>query len=73
MSGWDFKSYVLGILFYRFSSENLTAYLNVQERSAGDASFDDAVLLDAKHKARHCSEDGWESYGHPPPSPSPID
>lgn len=25
VDGWDFKTYVLGILFYRFISENLTA------------------------------------------------
>ncbi len=37
VDGWDFKSYVLGMLFYRFISENLTAYLNEQERKAGDA------------------------------------
>ncbi len=24
VDGWDFKQYVLGILFYRFISENLT-------------------------------------------------
>ena len=36
VDGWDFKSYVLGMLFYRFISENLTAYLNRQERAAGD-------------------------------------
>lgn len=24
VDGWDFKSYVLGILFYRFISENIT-------------------------------------------------
>ncbi|MDR1276217.1 MAG: type I restriction-modification system subunit M [Candidatus Accumulibacter sp.] len=47
VDGWDFKSYVLGMLFYRFISENLTAYLNTQERSAGAASFDYAVLSDA--------------------------
>lgn len=47
VDGWDFKSYVLGMLFYRFISENLTAYLNSQERSAGDASFDYAALPDA--------------------------
>ncbi len=47
VDGWDFKNYVLGMLFYRFISENLTAYLNAQERSAGDASFDYAMLLDA--------------------------
>ena len=32
VDGWDFKSYVLGMLFYRFISENLTGYLNEQER-----------------------------------------
>ena len=26
VDGWDFKSYVLGILFYRYISENITAY-----------------------------------------------
>lgn len=41
------KSYVLGMLYYRFISENLTAYLNQQERAAGDAAFDYAQLDDA--------------------------
>ena len=40
VDGWDFKSYVLGMLFYRFISENLTAYINSGEHEAGDASFD---------------------------------
>jgi hypothetical protein len=35
VDGWDFKSYVLGMLFYRFISENLTAYLNAGEHRAG--------------------------------------
>lgn len=26
VDGWDFKAYVLGFLFYRFISENLTNY-----------------------------------------------
>lgn len=47
VDGWDFKSYVLGILFYRFISENLTAYLNEQERAAGQPDFDYAALSDA--------------------------
>lgn len=47
VDGWDFKSYVLGMLFYRFISENLTAYLNTQERKAGDAGFDYTNLPDA--------------------------
>ncbi len=46
VDGWDFKSYVLGMLFYRFTSENLTAYLNEQERAAGNAGFDYATLSD---------------------------
>lgn len=46
VDGWDFKSYVLGILFYRFISENLTAYLNRLEREAGDADFDYSKLSD---------------------------
>ena len=47
VDGWDFKTYVLGMLFYRFISENLTAYLNEQERLAGDPDFDYAMLGDA--------------------------
>jgi type I restriction enzyme M protein len=46
VDGWDFKTYVLGMLFYRFISENLSAYLNEQERRAGDARFDYAKLGD---------------------------
>ena len=34
VDGWDFKSYVLGFLFYRFISENLTDYVNGSERTA---------------------------------------
>ena len=47
VDGWDFKSYVLGMLFYRFISENLVAYLNDQERRAGSSDFDYASLSDA--------------------------
>ena len=46
VDGWDFKTYVLGMLFYRFISENLTAYLNEHERQAGTADFDYATLDD---------------------------
>lgn len=48
VDGWDFKSYVLGMLFYRFISENLTHYLNEQEHAAadGDPDFDYATLSD---------------------------
>jgi type I restriction enzyme M protein len=40
VDGWGFKAYVLGLLFYRFISENLTAYLNQGERQAGEEEFD---------------------------------
>jgi type I restriction enzyme M protein len=46
VDGWDFKSYVLGMLFYRFISENLTAYINDGERNAGQADFDYVTLSD---------------------------
>ncbi|MEU9078513.1 type I restriction-modification system subunit M [Kitasatospora sp. NPDC048538] len=49
VDGWDFKAYVLGMLFYRYVSENLTAYINEQERQAtGDPHFDYANLQDAE-------------------------
>ncbi len=44
VDGWDFKQYVLGILFYRFISENLTSYINADERRAGKKDFDYATL-----------------------------
>ncbi len=46
VDGWDFKSYVLGMLFYRFISENLAAYLNAQEQELSDKTFDYAGLSD---------------------------
>jgi len=46
VDGWDFKQYVLGMLFYRFISENLTNYINADERRAGKNDFDYADLSD---------------------------
>lgn len=46
VDGWDFKQYVLGMLFYRFISENLTNYINSDERRAGKKDFDYATLSD---------------------------
>jgi type I restriction enzyme M protein len=46
VDGWDFKQYVLGMLFYRYISENLCSYINDNERKAGAASFDYARLSD---------------------------
>lgn len=44
VDGWDFKQYVLGILFYRFISENLNSYINTNEPDEPDKSFDYAQL-----------------------------
>jgi type I restriction enzyme M protein len=46
VDGWDFKTYVLGMLFYRFISENLTAYLNEHEHRAGKTDFNYAAIKD---------------------------
>lgn len=46
VDGWDFKQYVLGMLFYRYISENLTAYVNRGEWEAGNKDFDYAALSD---------------------------
>ncbi|MBP2458920.1 type I restriction-modification system subunit M [Clavibacter michiganensis] len=48
VDGWDFKSYVLGTLFYRFISENLTAYINRSEHDAGQSDFDYSLLPDSE-------------------------
>ncbi len=47
VDGWDFKSYILGMLFYRYISENFTAYINASEREADMADFDYAKMSDA--------------------------
>ena len=46
VDGWDFKSYILGAMFYRYISENLTNYINEGEHDAGNIDFDYTVLLD---------------------------
>ena len=46
VDGWDFKQYVLGILFYRYISENLTTYINKGEIEAGNPDFNYADLSD---------------------------
>ena len=39
VDGWDFKQYVLGFMFYRYISENITNYINAGEHAAGDPDF----------------------------------
>lgn len=51
VDGWDFKQYVLGILFYRFISENMTEFFNAAEHEAGYTSFDYAKISDEEAEA----------------------
>lgn len=46
VDGWDFKQYILGMMFYRYISENITNYINEGERKAGDTEFDYAKISD---------------------------
>lgn len=46
VDGWDFKQYVLGFMFYRYISENITDYINAGEHKAGNAEFDYADISD---------------------------
>ena len=46
VDGWDFKQYVLGMLFYRYISENLTNYINGIQHEAGEKGFDYAKIND---------------------------
>ena len=39
VDGWDFKQYVLGLLFYRFISEYIENYVNNNQRKAGITNF----------------------------------
>lgn len=46
VDGWDFKNYILGTMFYRYISENITNYINEGEIAAGNADFDFAQMSD---------------------------
>lgn len=46
VDGWDFKQYILGMLFYRFISENITNYINALQIEAGIEGFDYADMPD---------------------------
>lgn len=46
VDGWDFKQYVLGIMFYRYISENIANYIDTGEHAAGKLDFRYADLSD---------------------------
>ena len=62
VDGWDFKQYVLGMLFYRYISENFVKFVNVGELEAGNKDFDYAKLDD--EVAEEAREDLVQSKGY---------
>ena len=47
VDGWDFKNYVLGTIFYRYISERLTDYINLNQQAAGIENFDYSKMNDS--------------------------
>ena len=45
VDGWDFKNYVLGTMFYRYISENLTSYINEGDCAAGQRNLTIIVFM----------------------------
>ena len=62
VDGWDFKQYVLGMLFYRYISENFVKFVNVGELEAGNKDFDYAKIDD--EVAEEAREDLVQSKGY---------
>lgn len=62
VDGWDFKQYVLGMLFYRYISENFVKYVNAGEAEAGNTGFDYARLAD--EEAKEAREDLVQTKGY---------
>ena len=47
VDGWDFKQYVLGMMFYRYISEYIENYVNKGEKESGNKAFSYAEMSDA--------------------------
>ena len=61
VDGWDFKQYVLGIMFYPYISENIANYIDTGEHAAGNADFHYADLSD--EEAEEARNDMVETKG----------
>lgn len=61
VDGWDFKQYVLGIMFYRYISENIANYINAGEHETGNTDFDYTMLSDKE--AEEAREDMVKTKG----------
>lgn len=44
VDGWDFKQYVLGVLFYHFISENFSSYM--EDWGIHYAALEDSIITD---------------------------
>lgn len=65
VDGWEFKQYVLDMLFYRFISENITKYINKLNHEAGvEADYSDMADsdIDDESKAEIVKEKGFFIY-----------
>ena len=65
VDGWDFKNYVLCMMFYRYLSEDLCNYINEGEKAAGNEDFDYAEITDEEAeeiKESIVSEKGYFMY-----------
>ena len=46
VDGWDFKQYILGVMFYRYISEHLEKYVDKNEHESGNKTFSYSKLSD---------------------------
>lgn len=46
VDGWDFKQYILGIMFYRYISEHLQKYIDKNEHDSGHSGFSYSEMSD---------------------------
>ena len=53
MDGWDFKQYILGILFYRFISENISNYVKQLDPNINYEEMSDEKALIGKEDIIH--------------------
>lgn len=62
VDGWDFKQYVLGMLFYRYISENFERFVDTGEKETGNEEFSYAALSD--EDAEQAREDLVQTKGY---------
>ena len=61
VDGWDFKQYVLGMLFYRYLSERLVKHLSDASSGGNYAALSDS-FIDAEGKRDVIKNLGFSSY-----------